>query len=229
MDRVEPWKKCTNDECPFVGSWDESNMIRNSDHPDAKFPLSKHDIKVELRDPWNRDFRPCPASNAASKGAGAYPAYTSKDEVYWVPGAKEKLPSRPSPRDGATKAPIDAELLFLPAFRATSHKVYFGESKKQLSLLTTLDGEANIAKPGSLSKNSGFVWRVDSVFADGSVRQGQLWAFETADKKACDEHVVQDSSDTCEQAMEECCGDVKGQDNKCLNHIGRHHDKDLVP
>lgn len=227
MDRVEAWKKCDDDECPFVGSWDASNVIGSSDHPKASYPTAPFDIKAELRDPWNRDFRPCPGSRTATAGAGAYPTYTGHEEVYWIPGALGKRASQPSPRHGATRAPVDAELLFLPAFRAVEHRVFFSAGSKKAKLLATLTAPANVARPGPLAAHGAFSWRVDAVFSDGTVREGETWSFATSGDAACGASLG--ASDTCAAAMMACCGDVAGQDSKCLNHIARHHKKDLAP
>merc|ERR1712048_1012753 len=95
FDRVEAWKDCNNKDCPFAGSWDK-NVIGSSPNPkNGKVDTAVFDIKAELRDPWNRDFRPCPGSRTAQSGAGAYTAYTDTDQSYWIPGAKESLPSQP--------------------------------------------------------------------------------------------------------------------------------------
>lgn len=223
MDRVEDWKGCNNSECPFVGSWSSSNMVGNSNHPESTFDTAVFDIKKELRDPWNRDFRPCLSSMVAKKGAGAYPAYTGKDTVYWIAGAMGKLASQPSPRHEASSAAIDAELLFLPAFRAVKHKIYFGEGTS-VSLLQKLSGEENIGKPGALRRNTKYSWRVDAVFADGVIRKGEIWSFSTSATKACGTSAsLLTGSDACQAALDDCCVDFKGGEDKCVHHTARHN------
>ena len=65
----------------------------------------------------------CPGSPAAAAGAGAYPVWTGSDKLYRVPGAKRWTGSQPSPRADDRHARLDAELLFLPAFRAVGQAV----------------------------------------------------------------------------------------------------------
>merc|ERR1712048_1384432 len=98
FDRVEAWKDCNNKDCPFAGSWDKANVIGSSPNPNnGKVDTAAFDIKTELRDPWNRDFRPCPGSRAATSGAGAYKPYSSKDSEYWMPGAFERFAVQTKP------------------------------------------------------------------------------------------------------------------------------------
>jgi len=223
MNNVKAWKTCTNADCPFAGNWDDKNVIGSSDHVETTFPTAPFDVRQELRDPWNRDFRPCPGSTAGTKGAGAYPVHTGTEKQYWIPGAKARLASQPSPRDGASKAPLDVELMFLPAFRAVKHLIYFGPAGGSLNKLATIRGDNNIARPGLLSKGT-FSWRVDAVFADGSTRTGPVWTFSTKNEVACplSTHFSVGVTPECTAAMMDCCADVMGLGSKCMNHVNRH-------
>lgn len=243
LDRVENWKKCNHTSvCPFAGKWTKRNLIASSDGTpnSTDIPiLVKFDIRQQLRDPWNYDFRPCPNSLAASRNSGAYATYTADDEVYWIPGAKKTIPSQPIPRNGATRAKLDTNLIFLGSFRATSHTVYFGKSDLKLVQVAVLKGEQNIASGNGndwLQPNTHYAWRVDAHFSDGTVRTGQTWTFTTSDQQSCPPPPPTPPTPAptpipkaCEVAMEKCCNDVKGLHLKCSHHILRHNDTLTAP
>ena len=115
--RVSPWKGCTNADCPFAGTWLDSNVLGSSSAQDPEapgvYPTKPFDIDEMVRDPWNHDFRACPGSPAAAKGAGAYAAWSPADKSYLIPGAKRWAASQPSPKAHDAHARLDAELLFL--------------------------------------------------------------------------------------------------------------------
>lgn len=143
-DRITMWKACTNENCPFAGVWRPNNIVGSSSATNGTapgvFPVQRFDIDTMLRDPWNHDFRACPGSDAGKKGAGAYPVWTADTLVYRIPGAKRWAPSQPSPRAGDTYARVDAELLFLGAYRARGHVVFFGDTVDAMTELATLHG-----------------------------------------------------------------------------------------
>jgi hypothetical protein len=74
-DRVSFWRACTNDACPFAGTWHDNNVIGSSSAANASaagaYPAKRFDIDTMVRDAWTQDFRSCPGSDAAVKGAGA--------------------------------------------------------------------------------------------------------------------------------------------------------------
>ena len=187
-DRVSFWKACTNANCPFAGHWHESNVIGSSSgnaSAAGMYPTKRFNIKTMLRDPWNHDFRACPGTTVAVKGAGAYPVWTPTDRVYWIPGAKRWAASQPSPMAGDVFARTDSELLFLGAFRATAHLILFDIDAGEMKELATLHGDANVVRPGALAPHTAYQWRVVAIMADGSTRAGPTWRFTTEACQSC--------------------------------------------
>ena len=89
-----------------AGQWSASNVVgaweqgrgRQQGGFDGGF-----DMRLQLRDAWNRDFRPCPGSLAAMRGAGTSGkrylilTYTVEfDRVHYpLPLSREKIPPGP--------------------------------------------------------------------------------------------------------------------------------------
>lgn len=146
------------------------------------------DIKEELRDPWNWDFRPCAGSAADAIGAGAYAARGASPRRYWIPGALEPLPSTPVPKDHGSDVALDTDLMFLGAYRAASHTVYLGPAGGEMARVGAVGGDDNVvAPPAPLSPETAYAWRVDAQFADGTARKGDAWHFATGRRMACAE------------------------------------------
>jgi hypothetical protein len=181
----------TAPHCTIPGQWSE-NLIATKTPGGAGVAF---DIRAELRDPYHRDFRPCPNSQAAKLGAGAYvsaPAthIQNASYSYWIPGRRElAVASTALPPDGAIGVHVDTDLMFLPARRALGHVVYFGKAGgggAPLARLASLPGpDANIAQLKSpLSPFTAFAWRVDTVTAEG-VQTGTEWRFSTGENASC--------------------------------------------
>eukprot|EP01063_Lacrimia_lanifica_P005019 TRINITY_DN1284_c0_g1_i2.p2 TRINITY_DN1284_c0_g1~~TRINITY_DN1284_c0_g1_i2.p2 ORF type:complete len:898 (+),score=463.46 TRINITY_DN1284_c0_g1_i2:62-2755(+) len=184
LERVTGWKKHTADShCPFPGENWKNNMVQESDPEEPEY-LTRFAINSELRWPWGRDFRRCPGSTADKMDAGAYATWTAQDTQYWIPGALETYPTMPSPRDAEGAAIVDADLLFLKAYRSVQHVVYFGEAGA-MKKVATLSGDDNVVQTGAKKPNTKYEWRVDTVYADGSVRTGNVWTFTTGSHSAC--------------------------------------------
>ena len=153
-----------------------------------------------LRDPHNYDFRPQQGSPLVDAGAevqkqaiqsqfinyqallhvGSAPdigAYELGDESYWIPGRKENTASMPIPRHTGKDVPIEADLMFLGAYKATRHYLYFGESQDNLKCVAELE-KTNIYTPNKLGAGKTYFWRVDA-YVDGKYKQGELWSFTT--------------------------------------------------
>ena len=175
-------------DCPVSGIFSASNVVGSWLEVRGKGDV-KFDMKEQLRDAWQRDFRPCPASIAATKGAGAYKVWAADDAIAWIPGAKDRTgTSQPSPRDGGVDVATDADLIFLGAYRSTQHVVYVseagGSSGTPFTVLKTLSGEDNVAHP-KLKAKTKYSWRVDAKLADGSTLTGPVWSFTTGDRVSC--------------------------------------------
>ncbi|HUW20239.1 MAG TPA: sialidase family protein, partial [Sedimentisphaerales bacterium] len=93
----------------------------------------------------------------------------------------------PSPGDGASSVPQDADLSWKPGVLAVWHDVYFGTDLNDVSdanSAVTLDvykgrQEANSYNPGILNLGTTYYWRVDEV-GDTSLVRGDVWNFKTA-------------------------------------------------
>ena len=143
-----------------------------------KHPLAF--VCPQLRDPHNLDFRPRPGSVWADKHIGAYEPVVA-GEHYWIAGRQEWRPSTPVPPHNASNVKIDADLMFLGASNAVAHRVMAGADSGSLSLVATLSGDANIAKPPEelMGWDQVVHWRVDFKL-DGSAAdwiEGERWTF----------------------------------------------------
>ena len=179
----------TAPNCTLPGKWGSENLIGKRSDTTWSAPGDSFDIRSELRDPFHMDFRACPNSTAARLGAGAYPAWTSIDASYWLPGRREQtMASTPLPPHGAIGAHLNTELMFLPARRALSHIVYYryaSESGAPMQRLAVLNGSLNnIAKlpeGETLTPTSVVVWRVDTLTVEGLHVTGKEWRFTTGE------------------------------------------------
>ena len=172
-------------DCPVHGRFSSNNVVG------SWLEVREHktySVKQQLRDPWNRDFRPCPHSLAAQRGAGAYKVWSPQDTECWIPGAMSRQgASQPSPRHGATDVAVDADLIFLGAFRSVGHTVLVaegGQSGHFVPLTPTLRGQENVAHV-HLKANTAYAWRVDAEMSDASVLKGETWTFSTGNRLSC--------------------------------------------
>jgi hypothetical protein len=103
--------------------------------------------------------------------------------AFATPGAA----GNPKPANGATGVQMVAKLSWTPATNATSHQVYFGKDKEAVRNATTASAEYKGSKtkgsesydPGKLAWYTPYYWRVDAVYATGTVK-GLIWSFTTA-------------------------------------------------
>lgn len=155
------------------------------------------DIRTQLRNPDNLDFRPRARSQLVDSGVpmkgydfpyvGKAPdvgPYEYGDENYWIPGRQWSEASRPVPPDGAGNVKLDADLMWLGGYRADSHDVYFGTDWKvvcsagRTSRWFKGNQRNNIYGPGELEPKTPYYWRID-VMKDSSVVKGSVWSFTT--------------------------------------------------
>ena len=143
-----------------------------------------------LESPLVFDFRPkVTATEVIGKAkaiAGLTPgsvsdigAYNRVDTVYWIPGRREVKASFPIVNDGATVAADRDVLMWRSAYKAVSHKLYFGTSKDKLEIKGVFEGEKNVYALSNLSSGGKYFWRVDAIMGDGAVAQGDVWSFST--------------------------------------------------
>ena len=92
--------------------------------------------------------------------------------------AKAKA-TKPQPRNGATVGLESvSKLKWKPGVNAKSHKIYFGTQAGRLPLLTEVKSSSHDELP-ELQDDTSYYWRVDEVWADGTVITGDVWNFTT--------------------------------------------------
>jgi len=154
------------------------------------------DVRSQLRDPDNLDFRPRSGSDLVDAGVpvegktfpfvGEAPdigPYEFGDKHYWIPGYQGETARTPIPPDGSTSIKADADLMWLDAYKSTEHHLYFGSDREtvlQSTEGTVVDKESNIFSPGQLEASKTYYWRVDAVTKEG-IREGDVWSFSVAD------------------------------------------------
>lgn len=157
------------------------------------------DVRSQLRDPDNLDFRPkansqlidagLPIKNKTSYFLGKAPdigAYEFGASDYWIPGFQSNKTSQPIPPIAATKVKHNADLMWLNAYQASSHFVYFGANKNDVLLATKsstqYQGEYqhNIFTPKLLAPGKTYYWRVDAIKNDQMIK-GDVWEFTVED------------------------------------------------
>ena len=153
------------------------------------------DIRTQLRDPDNLDFRPKKNSELVDAGAlikgkeipylGKAPdigAYEFGDSNYWIPGFQDKIASTPVPPRESKTVKTDADLMWLKAYKANSSDIYFGgdfDTVKNASKNSSkFKGRQknNIYSPGKLNAGKTYFWRIDEVTRDG-IQKGNVWSF----------------------------------------------------
>ncbi len=86
---------------------------------------------------------------------------------------------RPQPEDGASVAFFaDVDLSWMPGAYVNEHKVYFGTSADQMTLLAEVTDSCSVTAP-ALEKATTYYWCVDEVQPDGWVASGDVWSFNT--------------------------------------------------
>jgi hypothetical protein len=161
------------------------------------------DVRTQLRDVDNLDFRPQAGSMLIDAGVqikdktnvflGKAPdigPYEFGALDYWIPGFQDVLASKPVPPALAINVMSDADLMWLNAYKATAHQVYFGEEQRAVELANTesaqYQGEFthNIFTPKKLVAGKTYYWRVDALLerkVEGKVQniivKGDVWSF----------------------------------------------------
>jgi hypothetical protein len=147
-------------------------------------------VSKYLKDPSNHDFRPNsngqlrkgdgitdPELTSQQGGVLSYTgSYRSGMNQYWYPGRREVKATGAIPKVDSSDVQISADLIWRPAYQATSYNVYIGKDKNRLNQVSSLTN--NIFDPGVLHPNQTYYWRVDAVTEDGIIT-GDSWQFTT--------------------------------------------------
>ena len=146
--------------------------------------FSNKSVEDHIYDPANKDFRPIPGG-VFTEGEDIIGPYLpdNAESVYWIPGRRLYKTSNPIPGDGATVHSRDC-LMFLPAYQADSHDVYFGNDYDSVDQATqdddvfqysTATGEENIVFL-EMEKGQTYFWRIDARIGDKTLK-GDIWGF----------------------------------------------------
>jgi len=86
---------------------------------------------------------------------------------------------RPQPADGTVGTELEGlKLSWMPGANVNEHKVYFGTSADQMTLLAEVTDSCSVTIP-ALERAATYYWRVDEVQPDGAIAAGDVWSFNT--------------------------------------------------
>lgn len=138
-------------------------------------------VRVQLMDPDNMDFRPRADSLYNLQGVGPYD-FTETKTHYWIPGRKQYKASKPVPPDKSTtvKAASRDALMWLNGFEGQVHVLHFGTSPDNLRQQGVARNGGNVVKlKMKVARGRQYYWRVD-VKVGGNVKHiGDVWTFTT--------------------------------------------------
>ncbi|MHC4115241.1 MAG: hypothetical protein ACYSSL_07980 [Planctomycetota bacterium] len=147
------------------------------------------DVKDQMRDPLNFDFRPTSTSALKDAGAviagitdgylGSAPdigAYENDCTSYWIPGCKFTKASTPVPPDGATGVKRACDPAWLEALDATDYDIYLGTTSPG----TFIQNQSSnlYDRSSDLNASTLYYWRIDANTPSGMVT-GDVWSFTT--------------------------------------------------
>jgi len=179
----------------LAGQISSSKTLKTLGLPGRHSNNLEANVRDQLRDPDNLDFRPREDARVVDAGyyiegvndnySGETPdigAYEYAATHYWIPGHKRETASVPVPPDGADEAKTDADLMFLEAYGAKSHDVFFGNDSSSVEKAGRESPEFhrnisnNIYTPGQMEPGRTYCWRVDGVL-DNRLVKGPVWRF----------------------------------------------------
>jgi len=133
-------------------------------------------IEEQLRSPSQFNFLPKPGSILDKNGIGAY---RNGETTYWIPGRQGHGATMPIPSNGAIDVSTNVQLIWLEAYRAISHQIYFGSNIKLLKPINMYDLGINVHQLVDLQPNMTYYWRVDAIHNFEIVQPGEVWSFQT--------------------------------------------------
>jgi hypothetical protein len=115
-------------------------------------------------------------------------AYERGDSIYFIPGYRESKASFPIVPNLALNIPVTRDaLMWRQAYKAVSHRVYFGTNQAAVTSASTgsseykgtLTGQKNVYSLPTLAKSTNYFWRIDAVTSNNTVVKGDVWSFTT--------------------------------------------------
>ena len=86
----------------------------------------------------------------------------------------------PVPKNKGVNVPLDSDLMFLEAYRAIAHTIYFGTDANALQTIASLKGTTtNIVQPPKLNAKMTYYWRVGAADESGVEVLSPTWTFTT--------------------------------------------------
>ncbi len=107
--------------------------------------------------------------------------HTTFDDIFSTSAGPAAV--MPNPADGATDAPVDAELSWIEASFATSRQLWFGKAGAMEMVDPAPTGTTYT--PANLELGQTYEWRIDQVGPSGAVT-GQTWTFKTGSCRDAD-------------------------------------------
>ena len=178
-----------------VVEYNAADFANGGKHEGKLYPLAGRvvkynvlgDVRREVMDADNMDFRPRFNSSYAKYGVGPYSPNSLK---YWIPGRQLYKASTPVPPDGSKIVRPDRRaLMWLNGYGAQMHRLYFGTNAERVSVATPsspdhvadLDNGDNVCHLSSsaVEPRVTYYWRVDAVLKGGEIFKGDVWRFTT--------------------------------------------------
>jgi len=97
----------------------------------------------------------------------------------WMFTTGSVIATLPSPANGATNVPVDANLSWTAGVTASSHDVYFGTDPTPDATEFQGNQPSTTFNPGALTVDTIYYWRIDEFEDINNVYTGDVWSFTT--------------------------------------------------